>query len=278
MLTIAVVDKSTKLKDHQEELKQMIYGVNRQMNNHVAPAWNRTPIQVALYPEASAPAGSYVIYLFDDADQAGTLGWHSEDETGKIYGKVFINPILNNGGSLTRTASSVSACLSHEVIEAFGDPYCNCWADMSDKQQVAWELCDPVENDFYYMYASPQLASGPVVAVSNFVFPEWFDWGAPVMARRDLNKRVTRPFQMLKNGYMVVRDIGGNERNVFGDKYPEWKKATKDHPLARTFRRLNKELGLYVQIPDEELVRDAASCNWCNPESGFGEKEPSQAS
>jgi hypothetical protein len=267
VLTIAVVDKSTKLKDHQAELKQMVYGVNRQMHYHVAPAWGRSPANVALYTdETLIPAGSYTLYMFDDSDQAGALGYHTEEQNGKIDGKVFINPILNNKGSLTQGAFSVSGCLSHEVIEAFGDPYCNYWVDMSDKQQVALELCDPVENDFYYAYASPQLSAGPVVAVSNFVFPEWFDWGAAKTARFDLNKRVTAPFQMLKNGYMVIRGIGGNEQNVFGDKYPEWRKATKDSPLARTFKRAHKEPNRDPPRPSPNLrVQPVRTCDPKDP-------------
>jgi hypothetical protein len=115
------------------------------------------------------PVGSVPLLIVDNPDVANALGYHDVDPRGMPYGRVFVDPVLDNGGSALGDKGdpslSVSAVLSHEVLEWWYDPACNDWADRG-RTSVAKELCDPVEADWYRIDG---------VAVSNYVLPAWFN-------------------------------------------------------------------------------------------------------
>jgi hypothetical protein len=180
------------------------------------------------------PAGALVISFFDDADQAGDLGWHTEGPNGVQYGKVFVNPVLQNGGTPLTGELSVSSVLSHEVVEGWLDPTCSLWVDTNAGKLIAYEGADPVENDSYQI----GVGQNPV-RVSNFVYPNWFDAQAPKNSRFDYLGRVKGPFLMSKNGYYVSM-AEGQPQQEFDDAehYPAWKQKTKQYEAARTARRL----------------------------------------
>lgn len=198
---------------------------------HAAPAWGRTPTPVVYaVDEKSAPPGSQVIGIFDTPDQPGVLGWHTEDANGVIYGRVFAGVVLDHGGTVMAGQLSVSAVLSHEVLEDFIDPNCNLWIDVDGRRSYALEVGDPVEADSYALSIDNRS-----VAVSNFITSKWADPAA--RSGFDHMGRCSAPFQMAPGGY-VLQMIGGQVSQVFAAEYPEWKKSMKESPLARTSRRL----------------------------------------
>ena len=93
---------------------------------------------------------------------------------------MFVDPILDNGGTWLRGANSVSATISHEVCELVGDPTANHWVENARGALVAVELCDPVESCAY----SIGLRDGRRVSVSDFVYPDWFNPYVAPRARR----------------------------------------------------------------------------------------------
>ena len=101
----------------------------------------------------------------------GVLGFHTEDQGGKLWGVVAAKPELDNGAQVTTGDWSVSSVLSHEVLEMFVDPNCNLWANDGKGSAYSFEVCDPVEAPSYAVNG---------VSVSNFVTPSWFD---PLAAR-----------------------------------------------------------------------------------------------
>jgi hypothetical protein len=97
---IAVVNKSTLVSN--TDVYNMSLLVNHQARFHAAPAWGVTPPTVIyLRDEMHAPPGSAVLGVLDNADQAGDLGWHTEGPDGTVYGRVFVQPVLANGGNET---------------------------------------------------------------------------------------------------------------------------------------------------------------------------------
>jgi hypothetical protein len=236
-MLIAVVNKSTRIT--HDEAAAMTAACNAQLAQHVAPLWRAWPATVMLCAsEATVPANASPVYLFNTPDQPNAEGWHSEDSHGRVYGKVFADPVLDNGGTVLRTANSVSGVLSHECIEAWGDPQVNRWMEAPDGRLYADELCDPVEMDSYDV-----LVAGHPVAVSNFVCPSWFDDSPPAHAQFDYLRRLTAPFTMTKGGYMVYREAAAEQQTfgrviaAFGEEYPEWRRPGKAHVAARTARR-----------------------------------------
>jgi hypothetical protein len=222
---IYVINKSTLITDDQ--VKTWTAACARQVREHVAPAYGLPSVRVSFLSAAShAPAGAWVITVLDDADQAGDLGWHTEDASGRIYGRVFAGPCVQYG-------VPVSTTLSHEVVETFCDPDVDKWADTGYGYSVAYEACDPVEGDSYEIDG---------VAVSDFVCPAWYGSGVPTGRLHWLdNGEVDQPFALAPGGYCVQRWPDGHEDQEFGATANRAYIAAKRHQLGRADRRITKE-------------------------------------
>jgi hypothetical protein len=202
--------------------------VDSQLTYHVAARWEMTPWRMLAQPWS----GAFPMVIFDHADQADALGYHDVDPHGHPYGRVFVDPILQNGGGvLDGVGGSVSATVSHEAIEVAGDQYANVWTEMPDGREVARELADPVEQDAYILRLS---SSGLKAQVSSFVLPNWF---SNAEGPYDYMGRLSAPWTMSPGGYLIVRSPGGKVSNVWGASVPEWRKAAKQHAASRTVRR-----------------------------------------
>lgn len=209
--------------------------VDKQVREHVAPAWGIIPPQVQFVTSARHSPRDAIIGILDDADQAGDLGWHTEGPGADVYGRVFARPVLENGGDALTNMLSVCSVLSHEVIEVLGDAACNGWAQRADGLLIARELCDPVESLSYPVSVASRTTTVRGT-VSDFVLPAWFDPDAHPADQFDWLSRLSEPFQVRPDGYVIVMS-GGTVTAQWGDRYPAWRKATKAHQAARTARR-----------------------------------------
>jgi hypothetical protein len=228
-MLIAILNQSTLVSN--ADTATMTQAIAAQVRLDVAPLWDRAPAAVIFYTNPKdVPATAHGIALVDTIkDQPkGVLGFHTEDQGGKLWGVVAAKPELDNGGKATTGDWSVSSVLSHEVLEMFIDPNCNLWANDGNGSAYSFEVCDPVEAPSYAI-------SG--VSVSNFVTPSWFDPLAPAGVQLDKLGHLTAPFSILKGGY-VVYESAGKEQQKYGDEFPEWRKEMKAGPVARTQRRL----------------------------------------
>lgn len=239
-MKIGVVNHSSRLTNDQVE--DMTAACAIQLAEHVAPAWDRMPPTCVFYQrDSDVPAGTAVVMVVDQPDTDGALGYHYEGEHGEVLGKVFVSPVLDNGGGVLdggTSGVSVASVLSHELIELFGDADTNIWVDGPPTPQggcYAQELCDPVEMTGYTV----ELPDTRKVLVSDFVLPAWFDPDAPDSAPKSFCSAVTKPFTMASGGYMVVRSAPGSEQQVFGEVAPpHWKVQAKRSAASRTQRRL----------------------------------------
>jgi|SRR5579863_1697858 len=233
----AVVNDSTVVSD--ADVATMWLAIKNQLFYHVCPTWEKPFMDsVFVAKGGTVPADCYPIYILDNADVAGALGYHTEDPNGSIYGRVFAETVLSNSGSVLTGALSVSACLSHEAIEFFCDKHCNLWAVKDNTHLVAYEACDPVENDSYNVHSGTEL-----VGVSNFVLDAWFDAQAPAGTQFDFMKKVTAPLTMTPGGYLVLMDTTtGQTSQVFGSKEAEvlHNLIKPAHPAARSAKRLGR--------------------------------------
>jgi hypothetical protein len=234
-MLIAILNQSKNVSGG--EAAAMTEAVAAQVRLDAAPLWDRAPAAVVLYTDpAAVPASAHAITLVDSiADQPqGVLGFHTEDQRGKLWGVVASQPELDNGGQMSTGDWSVSSVLSHEVLEMFVDPNCNLWANNGKGSVYTLEVCDPVEAPTYEVNG---------VSVSNFVTPAWFDPQAPTGSRFDKLGLVRSPFSILKGGYMVYA-AEGKEHQVYGDDFPQWRREMKSGPAARTRRRLSQAEGM----------------------------------
>lgn len=240
MTKLAVVNASTLVSDN--DVKTAWLAVKNQTWYHFCPNWGDRFVDSVFVPKGGAvPEECYPIYVLDSPDVASALGYHTEDPGGKVYGRVFAQPVLSNGGTALSGSLSISAVLSHEVLEAIADLHVNLWADRDAASQVAFEVGDPVESDFYSVHSADASGHTVMVSVSNFVLPAWFDPLAATPGRFDYMNKTAGPFQMSTGGYTVVRDLAtGKVTQVFGSKEAEdYHSLTKPaHSSARSVKRI----------------------------------------
>jgi hypothetical protein len=220
---LAFLNQSTTFKT--TELALAVQAIGEQLSRDVAPAWGLVaPFVMMVGHLSDVPADALPIVVLDHPDQAGALGYHTETPDGRRYGRVFVQPTLEDG-------DTVSSVLSHEAIEALVDPACNLSATAPSGWAWALEACDPCESDSY------EIAG---VQVSNFVLPAFFDGQAPKGAKLDFLGKLSKPFSLDAGGYAVLTREG-RTRQVQADGSEldlEQLAASKRHPAARTARRM----------------------------------------
>ena len=235
-MLIAILNQSTLVSN--TDAATMTQAIATQVQLDAAPIWNRTPAAVVFYTDPAAiPTGAHGIAITDTIQNQprGVLGFHTEDQGGKLWGTVAAKPELDNGGKVTTGDWSVSSVLSHEVLEMFVDPNCNLWANDGRGSAYSFEVCDPVEAPTYVVNG---------VSVANFVTPAWFDPLAAATAQFDKLRQLNAAFSILKGGY-VVYESAARAQQKFGEEFPDWRKEMKTGPMARTRRRRAEAAALF---------------------------------
>lgn len=222
--TIYVTNKSSQVSD--VDIAKAAAACNKQLAQHVAPAHGLVPVPVTF--SARPPTGARVITVMDTLDDAGALGYHTEDAGDHVWGVVGTKAALAQGAKALVGPYAISSILSHEVIEMFVDPWCSGWFDNGHGLLIALEIGDPVENDFYILDG---------VAVSNFVTAEWFNSQAAKGDRFDYMGRLTKPFTMTRGGYWVQSKAGKSSQK-FGEGMPDWRRSAKQAEFSRSHRRM----------------------------------------
>ncbi len=229
LTTIAVLNHSKQVS--QADARLMTSACALQLMSFLFLPWECVPFSVFLYLRRSdLPKRSIAIVIFDKADEPDTLGYHTEDDEGRRFGRVFVNPTIDAGGSILGTGDSVSVTLSHEVIEAFIDPDLNLWAEGRRDLMWAYEICDAVESHSYRIKVRKRF-----VGVSHFLYSTWFDLENPPNTKFDHMHVTTKPFELAPGGSAVTWD--GFEVKIKTRKLPKTRKQRKSHKLARTHQR-----------------------------------------
>lgn len=213
---ISVYNLSSHVTD--TECEKATLAVAKQLSRDVAPFWGLVPALEFVRHGGSGTPGSSPCYILDQPDVDGALGYHDEGADGTAYIKIFCNPIFNSGGTALSGALSLSAVLSHEVLELTGDGPANRWVDGPDNRDYALELCDACEDQYYDIDG---------VSVSDFLLPAFFDPKASKNSRLDFLGLLAEPFSMTPGGYQIVRTETGKVSQVWGASYPQWKVAAK---------------------------------------------------
>lgn len=240
-MLIAVVNESTLVSN--ADVATMCEAIQLQLDLHFLPAWNLKSGTVKFYADKTqVPGYAWIIYVIDtDAQVEGALGFHQEVGD-KINGYIMCQPILSNGGAVLAFDAknpgqyTVSATLSHEVLETVNDRFTN---NFSDNGSTSWcnEMCDPCEQVGYGI-----LVGTTNVSVSDFCFPNFFNPQATATnAPFNYLKTFTGPFQILAGGYAIQRTGGpGTETQTFGEAMPQWRRDTKKKAFSRGGRRVAK--------------------------------------
>jgi len=254
---IAVLNLSKRL--HPNEVAAMVDACSRQQAEDVCPAWGVPYRPINVYDDVSKlpPLTTDIIPIIDEPGDPGVLGFHSMGIA--PFGRVFVNPILDNGGCVLfdpgdPSRMSVASVLSHEAaIELPIDPGCDRFA--LDEQGNEWDLeaADMVQRTQYVRLA--RMPWGDVeVAVSDFVLPAFFKAGsAGPWNFLNVNgvSALPGPFTIAPGGYAMVngqatyaRRLGARGENNFASIYPPaWLMA---HRPPGSRRVLHRERRLFV--------------------------------
>lgn len=213
MSIAAFVNRSTKLTDGQAAFIVAALQVqqfdlfdtwDRDLSDIGGPVDIMTPILCA--DETHLPEGCYPMVFVDNADVAGALGYHSVDDGGKYYARIFTDLLLARGP----WNDSVSECASHEYVEICLNPTCLVGVvgpKRPEGSRYQREGSDPVESD-HYLTAVTREEQTFDMSLSNFVLPEYFRASTPAGARVDFLGTCPGPFQLAPGGYMLVSPNG----------------------------------------------------------------------
>lgn len=192
MFDVLVKNLSTAVSD--AEVKTALPAFQEQVSRDFAPVWGVDAKLAFVAQDFIAPAGQWVIGIFDTSDQAGALGYHDVTANGAPLGKVFAKTTIQYGGLWTVT-------FSHELLEMLADPEINlCALDESAERMYAYEVCDAVEADeLGYKIGE--------TTVSDFVLPSWFEPGAATTAPRSFCGHVKDAFELAPGGYISYLDF-----------------------------------------------------------------------
>lgn len=194
-INIAVTNQSTVLTDVQ--VQSAIPALQTQIHRDFAPVWG-IDANLSLLSKGTVPSASdWMLGIFDDTDQAGALGYHELSPSGTPLAKVFAKSDAQAGLSWTVTAS-------HEALEMLGDPFIDLTVFDQSTNNIgtlyAYEACDAVESD------SLGYSIGGT-AVSDFVYPTWFEANASSGVQFDFGKHTTKPLELLPGGYIGVFNV-----------------------------------------------------------------------
>lgn len=188
---ILIVNQSTVV--NSDDFTAAVSAVQKQITEHFAPAWGGLTAFLSIAaagPAAPQAVDGEAVYVLDDSDQMGALGYHEVAQGDVPVGFVFARTCQQNNIPWQTT-------LSHEVLEQLADPYTTQCAvvPFSGRPAVAveFEVCDPVENDSYQIDGVP---------VSNFVFPAWFQPAGAAKGPYDQMGRLTNPLTLTGGGYV----------------------------------------------------------------------------
>ena len=147
-----------------------------------------------LVPRGREDEGAWQIAIVGDARSADDEGWHELTAGGRPLGKVLARQAIEDTGGWSSTAS-------HELLELLADPDMSLTVVACDggrTRLVAYEICDPVQDDRYGYFIDR-------MRVSDFVYPAWFESFHPRgEARFDHRGACARPLQILPGGYASV--------------------------------------------------------------------------
>ena len=187
------------------------------VNKCLVPAWG-TPAR--LFKATKPIRGAWTMIFFDNADEAGDLGYHDIHKNGMPLGKVFVLPTIEGGDKVSVTAA-------HELAEMLIDPSANLWSDGPRRSLWGYEVCDAVEEDEFDIQG---------VAMSNFVYPAYFELfrlGKRKTTPYDYMNKVKQPFEIRPGGYSDIRQ-GRRVKSRFGSAKKARKFAKEDRRYHRS--------------------------------------------
>jgi hypothetical protein len=215
--TISIVNRSTLLTD--AHVAPVVAAMQKHLDTAFGPAWGIEAKLVHVPAGQTAAAGTWLLVLLDNSDQADDLGYHETSSEGLPLGKAFV-------ASDQQYGLEWSVTLDHELKEMLVDPWVRSMVRVPAGGQTPEEVCDPVQDD-----QDAIVVDG--VLLSNATLPAYWRGGAGPW---DLSGVLTGPFPTLaRGGYMMVSN-GGDWHGVYGEATPH-DRGRLERTRSRLYRR-----------------------------------------
>ena len=164
-----------------------------QIARDFTPLWNVQATISAFASLEDVPLGHWPIIIRDRIDKKDDLGFHLDKH--------------NQPYALVKATPDWTVTVSHEMLEMLADPFGNRLVPgpsldprhANDRVSYLVEVCDPCE-DGAFTYT----ING--VVVSDFITPHFHDPESTAGARYSFTGAVTKPREILKNGYISWED------------------------------------------------------------------------
>ncbi|HZT60885.1 MAG TPA: hypothetical protein VFA21_19940 [Pyrinomonadaceae bacterium] len=189
LLHVALVSEESSITF--QELTKVSAALQKQVLQDYSPIWGINATVDAFHSLNDVPVGTWPIVIMDDIGEPGAEGVH-EDKNGQPIALVTFDP----GWSLTA---------SHECIEMLTDPDGNrTMPGLSPKKgqgkvEFLVEPCDPSEDPSHAYKINN-------ILVSDFYTPHFFDPVASPGVKYSFTGAITKPRQVLNNGYLSWHD------------------------------------------------------------------------
>lgn len=223
MKTYLIINQSSVVSSDQ--LSKMITAINILLTT-LCSDWSLEAMQ--LVKVSAVTKVSNTIYILDNTDSPGALGYHYE-VNGNAVAKVFAKTIINYGGVVLykdKVTMTVAQCLCHELLEMIGNSTINKWYLDNNGTFWAGELSDAVQNNLIVI----NLPNSVKVGLSDYVLPSYFSPNTIVGPFNKLNT-LKAPFTVDKSGYAII--IQGNSIvAIYGSSVTEQKKIDVEKDIT----------------------------------------------
>ncbi len=230
-MKFALINRSELIRELQGDMGAMAVAAEKLINEQFAPAWGLLPVTCTFYEDAAhVPSGAHIFtWVDDDKDVPGALGYHSQagnEPYSILMSRVILEEVGGGVLDVARAGVSCSSVFGHEALELLINPNVTDWVSMPDGRFLAKEVCDPVQDGIVLV----TLDDGIVVAMSDGVFPEYFDSQAPLGGDYSLNGFGV-PLGCSLGGYQIFFDpryVNGDGISAeFGPNMPSWLRQHK---------------------------------------------------
>jgi hypothetical protein len=190
---VAVINHSQAVAN--EEVRALAAALQTQVHRDLASAWG-IDANLTFVPDDGSPLpNSWWLEILNDSDKPGMVSYHDVTPEGLPRARIFPRTAKENRISWTLSAS-------HELLNMLVDPRANLGAIRpSSSQGYVYEICDPVESD-----QNAYTVAG--IAVSDFVFPAWFNESLRSGSEQfDYGRHVREPFQVLQGGHANIFEV-----------------------------------------------------------------------
>ena len=190
------------------DLARVAAALSVQVSRDFAPIWQIPAVISALPDPDSVPPGVWPVFLVDETGYDGALGLHLTDH--------------NQPYALAQMGKTWSLTVAHEVLEMLVDPSGNKLQSSTAIQVVKGKITDiPGKKvDYLVEVADPSEDAENAyfiddVLVCDFYTPNFFDGTHAGGVRYSFTGKITRPRQILKNGYISWHDpLDGRMRQL----------------------------------------------------------------